>query len=232
MARTTRLTFLHSFLGLVILVVSTQITGAADLAVKRIDKEPPKEAGDSIKMVLTSKAVQLLDGGKTAFEFWFRSEIPLKSKAESPTKALQAIGEATLCGVVSVQADARDYKDNEIPPGLYTARFANQPQDGDHLGTAEFAYFLVLIPIQEDTQLNGISAYKPMVKASGKATPSGHPIVLSLRPGISADGEFPKLSEPAPDHKSISLKLPAKAPDSDQPTSVVFDLVFKGKGKV
>lgn len=232
MARTTQLNRFHFSLGLAALIASMQFAAAADLTAKLTDKEPPKEVGDSIKKVLQSKAVQLLDGEKPAFEFWFRTEIPLKSKAESPAKALQAIGETTLCGVVSVQKDARDYKDNEIAQGLYTARFANQPQDGDHLGTAEFTYFLVLIPVKEDTQINGISAYKPMVKASGKATPSGHPIVLSLRPAASANGEFPRLNEPAPDHKSVTLKLPAKAPDSDQPTTVIFDLVFQGKGKV
>src|ERR1041385_4033464 len=99
-------------------------------------------------------------------------------------------------------ASLRDYKDNEIPKGTYTARFGLQPKDGDHLGTAEFDFFLVLIAAENDRDLAGLDKFKPMVKASGKSTPSGHPLVVSLRPA-TADGTLPRLTEPAPDHKAV-----------------------------
>src|SRR5206468_1853991 len=111
-----------------------------------VDKEPPKEVGESIRKALQSKAIQLLDGDKPVFEFWFRAEIPLKSKPESVEKGLQAIGETTLLGVVKVQGSPHDYKDNEVHPGVCTVRFGLQPQDGDHLGTSDYSYFAVIIP--------------------------------------------------------------------------------------
>ena len=47
---------------------------------------------------------------------------------------------------------------------------------------------------------------------------------------FTASGDLPKLNEPAPDHKSVRLKVPAKA--GPEKTSVVFDLVYKGHGHI
>jgi hypothetical protein len=204
---------------------------AAEFSVKVVDKAPPAGLGESIRAVLQSKAVQLLDAEKAVYEVWFRRDVPLKLKPESPAKGLQAIAETTLLGVVAVQNVQRDYKDNEIAPRLYTARFGLQPQDGDHLGTAEFPYFAVLIPVKSDTSLDGISGYKAMFKASGKDTATGHPVVLSLRPPAADEGDVPKLNEPAADHKSVRVRLPAKVSDKGEQTSIVFELVYRGHGK-
>ena len=213
---------------LVFLLLNTSV--AADRTVKVTDKEPPKELDASIRGKLQTKAIQLLDGDKPVYEFWFSSEIPLKSKPASPDKALDALHDTTLLGAVNVGAGQRDYKDNEIAPGVYTMRFGLQPQDGDHLGTAEFPYFAVLIPAASDTQPDGITTFKAMTKASGKDTSSNHPVILSLRPASSDSGDLPKLNEPAADHKSVRLKVPAKA--GAEKTSVVFELVYKGHGHI
>jgi hypothetical protein len=204
---------------------------AAEFSVKVLDKAPPAEVGESIRTALQAKAVQLLDGEKPVYEIWFRRELPLKSKPESPSKGLPAIAETSLLGVVAVQRAQRDYKDNEIAPKLYTARFGLQPQDGDHLGTAEFPYFAVLIPVKSDTNLDGISGYKAMFKASGKETATGHPVVLSLRPAAVDEADVPKLNEPAAEHKSVRVKLPAKVGDKGEQTIIVFELIYQGHGK-
>src|SRR5688572_25611699 len=81
---------------------------AADLVVKVADKEPPKELDASIRAKLQSKAIQLLDGGKPVYEFWFDAEVPLQSKPSSTAKALETIKQATLLGAVSVASDRRD----------------------------------------------------------------------------------------------------------------------------
>ena len=216
----------------VFLSFSQLTTPGAELAVKTTRIEPPGEVGESIRKLLQSTAVQLLDSDKPVWEFWFRNDLPVKSKPESPGTALGLISETTLLAVVSVHADQRDYKDNEIPAGVYTARFGLQPQDGDHLGTAEYAYFAVLIPAKADQQLEGISTFKAMAKASGKDTSTGHPIVLSLRPATSEQGDFPALNAPATNHKSVRVKIPAQISGSDSTTNLIIELVYKGKGKV
>jgi hypothetical protein len=137
-----------------------------------------------------------------------------------------------LLGVVVVHANKRDYKDNDLFKGVYTMRFALQPQDGNHSGSADFPYFALLVPAKVDTKVEGILDYKTLVKASSKDTPSDHPVIISLRPASSEDGELPKLNQPAPDHQSVRLKIPARVAGSDKTIPIVFELVYKGTGHI
>jgi hypothetical protein len=171
----------------------------------------------------------LLDGDKPGYEFWFCNEIPLQTKPASTAKALEAIKETTLIGAVSVPTVRRDYRDDELPAGVYTMRFALQPQDGDHLGTAEYLYFAVLVSSKLDTKPDGITDYKSLVKTSAKGGSGDHPVILSLRPASSDGGGPPKLNEPAPEHKSVQINVPAKA--GAEKTSLPFEVVYEGKGK-
>src|SRR5438552_1453158 len=82
----------------------------AEVVLKVIDREPPKELGDSIRQTLQAKAVQLLDGDKLIYEFWFCKDVALKSSPESAAKTLSAIAETTLVGAVNVGNGQRDYK--------------------------------------------------------------------------------------------------------------------------
>ncbi|HWN96752.1 MAG TPA: hypothetical protein VNT99_17115 [Methylomirabilota bacterium] len=205
--------------------------GAADFTLRTVDKPAPKEVSESIRAVLQPKAIQLAQGDKPAVEIWLRQEMPLKAKPASANDALMAIPETALLAAVAVNdTSLRDYKDNEVPKGHYTARFAVQPKDGDHLGTAEFDSFLVLTDAQNDKDLNALATFKALMKASGKSTTSGHPIVVSLRPA-SGEGTLPRLTEPAGEHKAIRLKVSAKASSGDK-TDLVFDLVFHGHGHI
>lgn len=213
--------------------LSPRVTIAADATLKVTDKPAPKEISENIRAVVSPKAIQLLNGEKLALEIWPRTELPLKSKPASANDTLSAIAETTVLGVVVVsEGGFRDYKDNEIPKGTYTARFGLQPQDGDHLGTAEFNYFIVLISADADKDLAGMNQSRPMVKASGKLTSSGHPVVVSLRPASSSETGTPKLVEPAADHKAIRLKLPGKVGAAADKTDVAFDIIYKGTGHI
>ena len=200
----------------------------ADLTVRVTDKEPPKELDASIRAVLQKKAVQLMNGDKAAWELWLVSELPLQAKPASLAKALDAVKQPALIGAVSVPKAMRDYRDDELAAGVYTMRFALQPQDGNHLGTAEFSYFAALTPAKLDTKLDGIADYKALVKASSKETSTDHPVILSLRPAGAEAGDAPTLQEPASEHKSIRLKVPAKA--GGEKTSLSFEVVYEGKG--
>src|SRR5438132_10557866 len=215
-------------LGTLLMFLHVNASTAADLAVKVADKEPPKELDASIRSKLQTKAVQLRDGEKPVYEFWFSAELPLQSKPASVGKALDAVKQPTLLGAVAVSRDQRDYRDDELRAGVYTMRFAVQPQDGNHLGTSEFNYFAVLTPAKIDNKLDSISEYKALVKASSKETSTDHPVILSLRPVSSESGDVPQLNTPAPDHKSVRVKVQAKA--GDERVSITFEIVYEGKG--
>lgn len=211
-----------------VLLLAASALSAAELTLKVVDQDPPKALDAAISATLQKKSIQLLDGDKQVFEFWFVSELPLASKPASVAKALDSVKQAALLGAVSVPKAMKDYRDDELAAGVYTVRFALQPQDGNHLGTAEFSYFAVLVPAKLDTKPDGLADFKALTKASSKETATDHPVILSLRPASSADGELPKLNDPAPEHKSVRVRVPASA--GGEKTSLVFEVVYEGKG--
>ncbi|HTG43601.1 MAG TPA: hypothetical protein VK633_03615 [Verrucomicrobiae bacterium] len=208
-----------------------QATGA-ELRAVSVKQPAPEQISSSIRALLSGQPVQLLDGDKPVMRLWLRREVALKSKPDSIATSLNALPETTLVGVISVQSPGfKDYKENDIPNGVFTARFALQPQDGDHLGTAEFNTFLVLIAAELDKETNSFTKFTPMVKASGKLTPSGHPLIVSLRPAASSEGNVPVLTQPVAEHKAIRLKLPGKSPAGDK-ADITFELVYEGRGHI
>jgi hypothetical protein len=209
------------------LVLCTCAASAADLTLKVTDKAAPSEINESIRSLLQPKAVQLLDGDKPVIELWLAKELNLQSKPSSPASALDALKQTTVLGAASFASARKDYREDEIAKGVYTVRFAQQQQDGNHLGTAEFTYFAVLVPAKLDAGPDAIKDYKQLVNTSSKETSTDHPMVISLRPVNSTEGEFPKLATPAPEHKSVRVKIPGKGADT---SPVVFDIIYEGKG--
>lgn len=217
-----------SIFASIVLLGAATLTTASALTLKVVDKAPPAQLDAAIRANLQNKALQLLNGDKPVYEFWWCSEVPLQAKPASLPKALDSLKQAELIGAVQVHAAQRDYRDDELRAGVYTMRFALQPQDGNHLGTSEFSWFAVLTPAKLDTKPDGIATYKALVKASSKETATEHPLILSLRPASSDASELPRLNEPAPEHKSVRVKVPART--ADEKTSLVFEIVYEGKG--
>lgn len=205
---------------LILLLLSALAAQAAELTLKTADVSPPKEIDPAIQKLLQPKAIQLIEGDKPAFEFWLVKDLP-----PSAGKGLDGVKQATLLGAVSVPKARRDYRDDEIAAGVYTMRLALQPQDGNHLGSSEFVYFAALTPAKLDTKPDGIGDYKSLVKASSKETSTDHPVILSLRPAGSGSGDVPQLVEPAPEHKSVRVKIPAA-----EKTALTFEIVYQGTG--
>ena len=191
---------------------------AVELTLKTSDAPPPKQIDPAIQKLLQHKAIQLMDGAQPAFQFWLVNEL-------SGAKGLEMLKPATLLGVVSVSKAQRDYRDDEIAAGVYTMRFALQPQDGNHLGSSDFPTFAVLTPAKLDTKPEGIIDYKSLVKVSSKETSTDHPVILSVRP---TKGDALEVVEPAPEHKSVRVKIPSAA-GADK-NSLAFEIVYEGKG--
>jgi hypothetical protein len=197
---------------------------------KVAENAPPRDVADSIRTRLQTKSLQLTAGGKTICEFWLVAETPLQSKPASPGKSLDAVKPATLLGVVSVPQARRDYRDDELAAGVYTMRLAAQPQDGNHLGTAEYPWFAVLVPAKSDTGPDAITSYKMLVETSSKPTATGHPVILCLWPAGSNPGNAPKINEPTAGHQSVQVKIAGKTA-AGEAAELPFEIVFEGKRK-
>jgi len=216
-------------------ISAAPVPGRADepakLAVTK--KAPPAELADEIRSVLQPTAVRLAEGDEPFFEFWFRKEIPLAKKPAADSFAMTAVKEGTVLGAIKVYEERYDFKDEEIPPGVYVLRFCLQPEDGDHLGTSPTATFALLVPAKGDRKLKAFADHDDLAEASSTINAAEHPSNLNFRPVAEAAGAFPRLaSYHDGDHKVVCLRLPAKVEGGADRLMLTFALVYEGMGEI
>jgi hypothetical protein len=188
--------------AVVVFVAAILPLRAADsYTVKTLDKTPaPTELQEPIRKLLGDRCVQLLDAkGDLLAEVWFRQDVPAKATDAQIKNGLtyREIAETTLFGAIRFPKLYKDYRKQKIQPGVYTLRLANQPMDGDHMGTAPFSEFLLLSPAAEDKKPDTMEP-KTLQEMSGKTT-KGHPGVMLLYSGKGAAAE-PKLEKKEENH--------------------------------
>jgi hypothetical protein len=223
-------------LGLVWCTISAApLTGQADEPAKLTvaKKAPPAELADEIRSVLLPNAVRLAEGDEPFFEFWFRKDIPLGKKPDEDSFAMTAVKEGTVLGAIKVYEERYDFKDEEIPPGVYVLRFCLQPEDGDHLGTSPTDTFVVLIPAKDDRKLNAFSDHDDLSEASAIVNAAEHPSNLNLKPVTESGCDYTRLaSHHDDDHKVVCLRLPAKVEGGNDQLTLTFALVYEGMGEI
>jgi hypothetical protein len=215
-------------------VLSLSSTGLADepATLSVATAKPPEEVAEPIRATLDDKVLRLSTGDKPFFEFWFRKPLPLAKKPAGGTLGLDTIAEGTVLGVLRVYAERRDFRDEELPKGVYIVRLGIQPEDGNHQGVAPTRTFALLIPARQDTKLEPVP-HKELVKVAATINAAKHPSNLNLQTVEEASGEFPRLEERSDGkHKVVLLKLPARIGDSGEETTLTFALVYEGTGQI
>lgn len=202
---------------------------AAEISVKSVEMAPPDAVSEAIAATLESKAIQVMDGDEALYDFWFVKELSLKAKPESADKALDQVREMSLLGVAVSHVEQYDYRDDEVLENTYIMRYALQPSDGNHLGTADFDSFALFLPAEIDTEVEQWDDRDDMVEASAGETAAEHPIILLMRPVESAD-EDPSLESPVEEEQGVRIKIDGKAADATVP--VPFTLIFEGHGEL
>ncbi len=124
--------------------------------------------------------------GKTICDVWLRAEMPVIAKFQEQFDIKYPIEPGTLVGAIRFPAATTDYRKQAIKQAVYTLRYGHQPQDGNHLGTAQFRDFVTIAPAAEDKSPATLDPEKAL-DLSKKATGTTHPAILSLLPPSKRD---------------------------------------------
>ena len=220
----------RSLVGTATLLVLTTLplfAAAPTYSIKTSDKSAvPKEVHEAIRKVLAERCVQMLNAkGDILAEVWLRNDVPTNATEAQIKNGLTyaEVPESTVLGVIRFPKQIADYRKQKIPAGVYTMRLANQPMDGDHMGTAPYSEFVLLSPAAEDKKPDPIEA-KKLQEMSGKTT-GGHPGVLLLFPGKGAEAT-PRLEQKEENHWILLLLLDAKS--GDMKTTLPLGLTLIG----
>ena len=168
---------------------------------------PPADLAADVRAVLDHKAVAVGD----ALTVWFRDVLPLEASAEvlANGAGYRELPAGTLVGAVKFHRPFTDYRKQRLPSGVYTLRFAVQPEVGDHAGTSPHPEFLLLSPAADDDSPATVEPGE-LLKRSRKATGGDHPAVMLLVPAKGA-GEGAKVEERAGGLRVLLARRPAAA---------------------
>ncbi len=150
--------------------------------VEELKQAPPSSIAPEIAPALIAQGYRIVDGqGKPFADLWLRKSIPATSKPSGTKGVIQFpfLAESELLGVIQLQGEAHDYRDQAIPKGLYTLRYGHQPVNGDHLGVSPFGDYVLLLPGAKDTVL-AVLPRKHMETKSAESAGSSHPAVLFM----------------------------------------------------
>jgi len=158
-------------------IASAAVSAQAPTATTQTDP-PPTELAEPVASLLASGGPRVTINQKT-IDFWFVKSLPLKSG--SSDVAWSAVDEGTLVGAVKVSANHTDIRGKTLKAGVYTLRFALQPQNGDHLGASPYREFLLLGPASADRSTDALG-HDATVDLAKQAIGTSHPAAWSIDP--------------------------------------------------
>lgn len=156
---------------------------------------PPNALAEPVRKTLDERALVVRHGDAELMTVWFRTEIPAKASEEQIKNGLtyREIPEGTLVGAVRFPEPFTDFRKQEIAAGVYTLRFAIQPDIGDHTGTSPNPEFCLMCPAKEDKSADAVEP-KKLIEMSSAVNEGRHPAVLLLWPNNGKDAGTVKVA--------------------------------------
>ena len=175
-------------------LIGSPSAAAADrkYTVAELKEAAPQPLADDVRKALGTAGFRINDaGGKLVCDVWFRNELPVLEKTPEAL-VMYPIDPGTLVGAIRFPTAGSDYRNQKIKAGVYSLRYGHQPQDGNHLGTAEYRDFLILVQAAEDKSAAKLTQEQVM-DLSKKVSGSTHPSILSLLPPQKGRDKLPMM---------------------------------------
>ncbi len=145
-----------------------------------LSDKPPADLAPVIASLLHASGAKVVVGGATLDIWWVQS-----MGGDGP--GWSGVESGTLVGAVRVTGPFKEIRGKVVAPGVYTLRYGQQPQNGDHLGISTYRDFLLVSPASAD-QDPKVLGFDGVVALSKQVIGTSHPASLSLDPPEAAPG--------------------------------------------
>lgn len=172
----------------------------------------PDGLSKEIAAIVDANGQKVIGKDGAVCSVWLVKEVPMKANFKPTLNVKYPFAAGELIGVLQVQAKSKytDFRGQEIKPGVFTLRYGQQPEDGNHVGTSDLADFLLAIPAAVDTDPKPLGDFKGLSERSAKTAGSTHPAIFSLLPS-DKPAEKPTLThDDSKEHTMLSTTLAAK----------------------
>jgi hypothetical protein len=212
---------------LVALLATTSTVFAADEYTFKPSDAPPSDLPAAIADLLDPQGARVVGPKRDLCEIWLLKDVARIGDFTPSTSVKYPFTPGQLVGVLNVprRAGLTDFRGHEIGTGVYTLRYGQQPEDGNHIGTSDTADFLLAVPIANDADPAPIADLKSLFMHSAEASGTVHPAIFPLlpaeaaaEPGLTHDNE----------HELWILLVTAKSGEAAIPVRIVVVGIAKG----
>jgi hypothetical protein len=188
----------------------------------------PQGLAPTVRDALSPEALRVSGADGVLCEIWLRKSIPTQSTpAAGEGISYPEIPEGTLVGAIQVDRAVSDFRQQPLKEGVYTLRYAVQPDDANHQDVSAYRDFLLALPASMDDSLDAPED-KALYATSRKASGTRHPSVWMLYPAKGAPPALPGIShQPKDDVWVVYLKAPLAGADG-KITPATIGLVVVG----
>jgi hypothetical protein len=165
----------------------------------------PSDVPDGFKAVLKPEGVAVKDGeGKVVAEYWTRGTPFSGNPASGLGVRMATIPEGAVMGLLRLPEQRSDFREQSIPPGIYSLRYALHPADGNHMGVAPSRDFAAVVPLRVDADPAQTHPF-PQLVALSLQVGNSHPTVIRLE--LPEGNETPHLWQNDFEHWVLDLDV-------------------------
>jgi hypothetical protein len=198
---------------------------AQEYSVTAGEAAPTGTIAPEISSLLSAKGIKVNKGSTTVCELWFAKEWPIETDAKTGGEVLYPLAVGQVIGVIRFAKKASDFREQDVPAGVYVMRYTQQPVDGAHVGTSPTRDFLALSPAAKDREPKALD-YKALVAASKETTGTAHPAIFSLQ--RVEDGASPSVREVS-EKEWVIVHYVGKIKQGGSVKDLPLDMVVVGK---
>ena len=149
----------------------------------------PTDIKPEIASVVEEKGYRASVGATPFAEIWLAKNAS-DAKTGSTSAVYPQFAKGQFVGAIKFLKAAKDFRGQEIKPGVYTMRYDLLPEDGNHMGVAAQPDFVILVPVTDDLDPSKPLSERVVVNLGKRASGTSHPATFSMVPA-DAVKEFP-----------------------------------------
>ncbi len=195
-------------------------------------KGHPKGLSEKVAARIHETGYQITGPDGVVGIIWPAKEIPVKAKFKPTLSVAYPFANGELLGAVHFPKGTMglDFRAQEIAAGVYTLRYGQQPEDGNHLGTSDIRDFCLALPAAKDKDPKPIADEMRRNESSAEAAGSTHPaIFLMSAPPKKPEKEAKLIHHEDEDYWILQVPTTSKAKKKTSPITIRIVVVGLGE---
>ncbi|MEX0939234.1 MAG: hypothetical protein WDZ59_15335 [Pirellulales bacterium] len=215
-------------LAMSLLLLTAGSVRAAEHRIEALDEPAPADAlAKPIADTLEPTGYRIIEGeSRTVCDVWLCKSWEVQPGFSPSLQVLYPFKQGQLIGAIRYPRSGNDFRDQQIPKGVYTLRYALQPVDGNHVGTSPTRDFLLVVEAGQDKTVEPVDPLELQI-LSAEAVGSAHPAMLCLQPTDSKPESLPSMQHNESQEWWIASMM-GKASAGDQTSDQLLRVIVAG----